>query len=222
MCDLAPATADYRYLRERGYSPQAALKLVGDRYELTARERNLLFRGVLPAAVARARAAKLIAPDDVAGARLGVDWYNVLITVESYLKGSAVFLAEDGVVRDAAAVHGSYRAGIVTDRAAALLVEALRSLAPAAVDVFIDSPVAYSGQMAAGLRERLRGAAFAANVEVVESPDHFLKSYPGVVASSDSAIIDPAARVLDFARYALRAAYGFEPPEVSALRRAPG
>ena len=77
MCGFEPAITDYRYLREIGYSPKAALKLVGDRHELSASERNLLFRGVSPVAAARARAARLVAPQDVAGRPLGVDWYNV-------------------------------------------------------------------------------------------------------------------------------------------------
>jgi hypothetical protein len=219
MYSLTQAITDYRYLRERGYPPNASLKLVGDRCGLTARERNLLFRGVLPAAVARARAAKLVTPEGAAGHPIGVDWYNVLITVESYLKGSRVFLADDGVIRDAAAVHSSYRAGAVTGQAALLLAGSLTALSPARVDVFIDSPVAYSAEMACRLRGLLAGAPFEAGIEVVGSPDYRLKDYPGIVASSDSAIMDRAARILDVPRYSLREAFGFEPPALSAYAR---
>ncbi len=221
MSDFVQAIADYRYLRERGYAPHAALKLVGDHHELSARERNLIFRGVLPRALAWARTARLVTPADAAGRCLGVDWYNVLITVESYLKGIVVFLADDGVVRDAAAVHGSYRSGPVTDRAVGTVIDAMRKLAPARVDLLVDAPVAFSGRMAAGLRDRLSGLPFAARVEVVESPDYALKDYCGVVASSDSAIIDRAARVLDLARFALQEAFGFAPPDLSALAPPP-
>lgn len=221
MSDFVQAIADYRYLRERDYSPRAALKLVGDHHELSARERNLLFRGVLPRALAGARAARLVSAADAAGRCIGVDWYNVLITVESYLKGIAVFVADDGLVRDAAAVHGSYRSGLITDQAIGVVVEAMRKLSPARADLLVDAPVAFSGQMAAALRDRLRGLPFASRVEVVESPDYALKGYCGVVASSDSAIIDRAAKVLDLARFALHEAFGFEPPDLAAVALQP-
>jgi hypothetical protein len=217
MYDFNEAIADYRYLRERSYPEQAALKVVGDRYRLTAKQRNLLFRGVLPEPVARARRAKIVAFDSVAGRAIGVDWYNVLIIVESYLKGVAVFLADDGVIRDAAGVHGSYRTGSATERATAAVLEALRDAAPGRVDLYVDAPVAFSGDMAEGLRVKLRGFPFACGVEVAESPDYFLKSYRGIVASADSVILDAAAGVLDLARHSLHRAFGFDPPGISAF-----
>lgn len=222
MSDFSAAIADYRYLRERGYPAQATLKLVGDHHGLAARERNLLFRGVLPPAQALARQAKLVPPGGLSTRALGVDWYNVLITVESYLKGVAVFLADDGVVRDAAAVHGSYRASPVTEQATAVVLEALREMAPARADFYLDAPVAFSGDMAAALRARLESLPFPVSVEVAESPDYFLKGYPGIVASSDSAILDRAGDILDLARHALRSAFGFEPPGLADLMRPTG
>ncbi len=217
MNDFSRAIDDYRYLRERIYPEQAALKIVGDRYRLTARQRNLLFRGVLPEPVARARRAKIVSFDSVAGLAIGVDWYNVLIIVESYLKGVPVFLADDGVIRDAAGVHGSYRTGPATERAISVVLDALRCAAPGRVDLYVDAPVAFSGDMAAGLRLRLQGFPVAAGVEVAESPDYFLKSYGGIVASADSVILDAAAGVVDLARHSLHRAFGFEPPGISAF-----
>jgi hypothetical protein len=217
MHDFDRAIEDYRYLRERSYPEQAALKVVGDRYRLTAKQRNLLFRGVLPEPVARARRAKIVSFDAVAGRPIGVDWYNVLIVVESYMKGVAVFLADDGVIRDAAGLHGSYRTGSATGRAIALVLEALRDAAPGRVDLFVDAPVAFSGDMAAGLRLRLLELPFPAAVEVAESPDYFLKSYRGIVASADSVILDAASGILDLARHSLQRAWGFDPPGVSSF-----
>ncbi len=217
MYNFAEAIADYRFLRERSYPEQAALKIVGDRYRLTAKQRNLLFRGVLPETVARSRRAKIVPLESVAGSAIGVDWYNVLIVVESYMKGVAVFLADDGVVRDAAGVHGSYRPGSHTGRATALVLDELRRAQPARVDFYVDAPVAFSGDMAAGLRLRLPELPFAAGVEVAESPDYFLKSYRGIVASADSVILDAAAGIFDLARHSLQRAFGFDPPGVAAF-----
>ena len=81
------AIEDYRFLKNRRYSDKAALKLVGDRYRLTSNERNCLFRAVIADADCALRKQKLITLDALVNKPLGVDWYNVLITVESYLKG---------------------------------------------------------------------------------------------------------------------------------------
>jgi hypothetical protein len=217
MRDFRCAIDDYRYLRERSYSARAALKLVGDRHELPAGQRNLLFRGVMPRVEAAGRRTRLVPETAVRGRRLGIDWYNVLITVESYLKGATVFVADDGVVRDAAAVHGSYRIGHLTEQAVGALASAVQTAAPSAVDILVDAPVAFSGEMAALLRTRFSGGPFSVSVRVIDSPDHELKTYAGVVATSDSVVIDRAESAFDLARAALAATYGFQPPTLEDL-----
>ncbi len=198
------AAADYRFLRNRGYPKRGALKLVGDRYRLSTLERNTLFRGIVPENDGAPRRRKLQPPGALAGQPLGIDWFNVLITLESYLKGFPVFVADDGVLRDASGVHASYRPGPVSARAARELLIAVAGLAPAAADFFLDAPIPFSGAMAGGLREQLaRELPVAATVQVVPSADFALKTYPGVVASSDSVIMDSAGRVFDLPRHVL-------------------
>jgi len=205
------AIQDYRHLKNRGYPDRAALKLVGDRWRLAGLERNCLFRAVFADADCRARQGKLVQPGSVRGQPLGVDWYNVLITVESYLKGFPVFLADDGVLRDSSGVHGSYRPGAVTEAAQQRILESVARLGPSRLELFLDSPISFSGHVAEGLR---RSAALPPScpVEVTVSPsaDYPLKSFPGVVATSDSSIIDRAAirEVLDLARFVLEHGYG--------------
>ena len=202
------ALQDYRYLKNRGFPEKAALKLVGDRWRLSALERNCLFRAVFAEGQCRLRRAKLAAPRAVAGQALGVDWYNVLITVESYLKGYPVFLADDGLLRDSSGVHGSYRPGKVTEAAMRKILEAVARLAPARLELFLDSPISFSGAMAEELRRRASGCP--CEVTVSPSADYPLKSFPGVVATSDSSIIDREAirRVVDLARIVLESGYG--------------
>ncbi len=202
------ALKDYRYLKNRGFPEKAALKLVADRWRLGSLERNCLFRAVFADAHCRLRRAKLVGPQTVGGQALGVDWYNVLITVESYLKGYPVFLADDGLLRDSSGVHGSYRPGKVTETARQKILETVARLAPARLELFLDSPISFSGAMA----EELRRQATARPCEVTVSPsaDYPLKSFPGVVATSDSSIIDREAirQVVDLARLVLEGSYG--------------
>jgi hypothetical protein len=219
---LLEACEEYRYLLSKGYSDKAALKLVGDRHRLSRLERNCLFRGTVSEETARDRLRKMVTPEAVRGDRLGIDWYNVLITVETYLKGGVLFLADDGFTRDAAAVHGSWRRSSVTGPAVDALMAALGRIGPGRVDVFLDSPVAFSGELAAELRRRIAESLpeAACEVELAPSADWPLKRYPGVVASSDSVVLDSAARVLDLPRKALAWRYGFT-PEPIGVRTSP-
>jgi hypothetical protein len=204
------AINDYRFLKNRRYPDKAALKLVSDHYRLSGVERNCLFRAVFADADCRRRRDKLVPPSAAFGRDLGIDWYNVLITVESYLKGYPVFLADDGLVRDSSGVHGSYRAGNLTAMAVDKIVGALRDLKPGRLDLFLDSPIPFSGVMADNLRERLETLSIDSAVDVQPSADYPLKTYEGIVATSDSSIIDREGvqEVLDLARAVLESAYG--------------
>ena len=214
------AYGEYRFLLSRGYPAKGALKLVGDRHRLSRLERNCLFRGTVDDETAETRGRKMIPPGGACGASLGIDWYNVLITVETYLKGGVLFLADDGVTRDAAAVHGSWRPSPVTETATDSIVSALRRIGPGRIDVFLDAPVAFSGELAAELRGRIGeavpGAAY--DVALAASADWPLKRYQGIVASSDSVVLDSASKVLDLARHALEWRFGFNPAPIGGRR----
>jgi len=211
------ACSEYRFLREREYPEKAALKIVSDKHRLSRQERNCLFRGIMSPAVAEARMKRIVAAASVAGRALGIDWYNVLITVESYLHGHAVFTCDDGMMRDVAAAHGSYRASAVTAAAITAIAGAVRSLAPSRVDAFVDSPIAYSMTMGEEARRALGSAGVLTEVVLVHSADYPLKTYSGIVASSDSVVLDAAAEAFDLARHALAGAYRFIPPRVGDL-----
>jgi hypothetical protein len=208
---------DYRYLREKGYSEKASLKLVGDRHRLSRVERNTLFRGVIPGDAAAARRRKLVPPDALRGQWLGIDWYNVLITVESFLRGYPLFISDDGITRDSSATHGSFRRTAVTDRALDSILEALAALAPGRVDAFLDSPIAFSGLMAEEARSRLSILSIPSLVALEHTADYPLKSYSGIVASSDSVILDCAGRVFDLPRFVVQAAFKVTPPDLAGL-----
>jgi hypothetical protein len=218
-CNFKTAVQDFRHMKNRGYSDHSLLKLVGDRYRLSRTARNCLMRGISDRAQALARKKKIIKPSMVSGMRLWVDWYNVLITVEGYLKGSLLFLSDDGIIRDAAAVHGSYRVSAVTDAAIRAILDACISLSPLEMGIFIDAPVSYSGGMKALLLSILDELApgFPIVVEVVPSPDYLLKNRDGVKASSDSVIMDERGRVLDLPRLVLLTRYGFVPKKIDDL-----
>jgi hypothetical protein len=218
------AIEDYRYLKNRRYPDKAALKLVGDRWRLGTLQRNCLFRAVFADEDCRLRRGKLVEPAAATGRSLGVDWYNVLITVESYLKGFPIFLADDGLLRDSSGVHGSYRAGKVTGPAVSAILEALRRIDLKGLELYLDAPISYSGAMAEELRARIAGQlAIPFTVNLSPSADYPLKSFDGVIATSDSSIIDREGvrEVLDLARCVLEASFAIQVPTVDQLLLAP-
>ena len=162
------ACDDYRYLRARGYPEAATLKIVADKHRLSRQERNCLFRGVIAPQSAEARRKKIVTDVEAAGQPWGIDWYNVLITVESYLRGHAVFLCDDGMVRDASGTHGSYRVSGVTAKAREAIMKVLAAGGPSRVDVFLDAPIGHlleADRRAPGLRVEVRVGEGQADLE---------------------------------------------------------
>ncbi|HEY0082494.1 MAG TPA: DUF434 domain-containing protein, partial [Pyrinomonadaceae bacterium] len=67
VADLRSAVAELSWLLTRGYASKSALKLVGDRYELTERQRLAVSRAACPDASLERRAAHCLSPAEVEG-----------------------------------------------------------------------------------------------------------------------------------------------------------
>jgi hypothetical protein len=167
---------------------------VGDRHGLDARARQLLRRGVFAPAVAQARRARLLSLAEVAGRDVAVDGHNVLITMESALRGAPLVLGDDGVVRDTAGAGANHRPTPATLAAARLL---LAALGPAAsVMLLLDAPISQSGELAAQLRALMTEAGMAGQARAVPVPERELAEHQGPVATSDSQLLDAVAQPL--------------------------
>ena len=218
MNNFLKALSDFRFLKNKKYPDRAALKLVGDRYRLTAAARNCLFRGVVSKKVSACRIAKLLKPEQLCSRPLGIDWFNVLITLESYLKGHPVFIADDGVLRDSSGVHGSYRPSGLTPRATTEILKTIICLLPESISIYVDSPISFSGETALSLRQELeRLTTVPFTVAVIPSADFLLKSFRGVVATSDSILIDQNESIFDLPRYTLKKSFNFQAPDLNLL-----
>src|SRR5207249_4208669 len=79
---LRLAAGDLAWLLGRQYAPTAALTLVGNHYQLHARQRQALARAVAAPAVAQARRQRHVPTAALAGMSLYVDGFNQLITIE--------------------------------------------------------------------------------------------------------------------------------------------
>lgn len=205
---LRHAVAELSWLLSRGYPEDAALKLVGDRHALVARQRTAVRRAACTDGARSDRRARRVGLEDVAGRALWVDGFNVVIVAESRLSGGVVFRGRDGALRDLASVHGTWRRVDETARAIEALADALAAAGPSAVRWLLDAPVSNSGRLAALLREAAEARGVTWDVEAVADPDGLLVAASGadpraVVATADAAILDRCGAWLDLPAEAL-------------------
>ena len=193
---LRQAVTHFCWLRTRGYAENSALKLVGDRHNLTVRQRMAVWRSSCSDGQLENRRRKETRFADLGEARLAIDGYNLLITIESALSGGLILIGRDGCYRDLASVHGTYRRVQETVPAFGVVLDCICRLDVERVDWYLDRPVSNSGRLKTLMAEQLEArlpmpeAAEKFNIELVGDPDAILSRYPGNVVSSDSLVLD--------------------------------
>ena len=211
---LRAATADLSWLLTRGYAEPSALKLVGDRHELTARQRQAVTRCACSDAARDDRKARRISRAELSGQPLAIDGLNCLITLESALSHGIVLRGRDGALRDLASVHGTYRQVAETAFGIEMIGRHLHGAGAhppvAEVTWYLDRPVANSGRLRALLLEIAERRQWPWTCELVTNPDAVLVRHAGVVATSDAYILEHCARWFD--PLASLLASGSEPP----------
>ena len=118
------AIEDLVFLLDRQYPKKSAIELVGNRYQLDSDERMVLYRGVFDTEGMKERLRKRV-ETPVTG-RVLIDGYNVLITIESYLKGKLVFRSLDTFVRDVSGMYGNHAFSDFTRRSIELIVQFMK------------------------------------------------------------------------------------------------
>jgi len=202
--NLPEAAADFRFLLARGYPRKAALGLVGNRYGLDETARRLLHRGVFAPEVAAARRAKLRRLRELPGQPLALDGHNVLITLSCAARHLPLVAADDGFIRDVGEVSRAFRVSAATDRVLALMADYLADQAAGPVEVFYDAPLSLSGELAGRTREIFASRGLAVQAAAVPVPERLLSGFPGAIATSDTALIDAHATVVDLAGEIIR------------------
>ncbi|MFI5381641.1 MAG: DUF434 domain-containing protein [Tepidisphaerales bacterium] len=197
---LRLAVAELSWLITRGYAEPSAVKLVGDRHRLDARQRMAVLRSMCTDAALAGRTARRVAAADVAGRALHIDGYNVLTTIEAALSGGVILAARDGCYRDVASMHGSYRKVEETVPAMRLAGQALAGLRAGACIWYLDAPVSNSGRLKALLQEEAAAQGWPWTVEIVQNPDAVLLRTTEIVCTADSVILDGDVRWLNLAR----------------------
>jgi hypothetical protein len=200
---LRQAVHDLSWLLSRGYASVSALKVVGDRFNLSARQRTAVMRCAAPDAAVADRLSRMAPLTEADNHHLLIDGYNVLTTVEAALAGGVVIVGRDGCWRDMASMHGTWRRVEETPAALGLIGQALHgnSANPRDVLWYLDSPVSNSGRLKGVIEDVARQHGWPWRVELVIDPDKPLAAArDDLIATADSVILDRCGRWLPLAR----------------------
>ena len=196
---LKSAAADFLYLLDRGYPRSTSLQLVGNRYNLDRLHREVLHRGIFAHEEAKQRRQRLVEPEGLVDDELLVDGHNVLITTESGLAGRLLIAANDGLIRDVAGISHRYRISSLTHEAIDNIFRVLHKHPPGKTLFFLDAPIRQSGELASMLRSTLMRWNLTGDAQALKVPEKQLIGGKGIVASSDSAILDGVKQAFDLA-----------------------
>ena len=200
---LRAAVLDLSWLLGRGYAPVSALKLVGDRGNLTERQRRAVQRAACSDEAQARREATQVSAGELAGRSLMIDGFNVLTTIEAALGGAVVLLCRDATYRDIAGVHGTYRKVAETLPAVEILASVLADLTVPRVGWLFDRPVSNSGRIRSVVLQIAAEHAFDWSVDLVNNPDRLLAESSEIIATADSGILDAGPRWFNLARHVI-------------------
>lgn len=202
---LMEAAQDLRWLLSRGYPKEASLTLVGNRFELDKEMREVLKRAVLPPQVAQKRKQKALDPRSLKEEKVAVDGHNVLITLQTALKGGFVFFCDDGFLRDIAGVSRSFVFNGECERALDLVLETLAELKPKEVLFFLDAPLSKSRELANKINLLFGPYGIKGRSEVLSVPEKALCQFEGVICTADGHLLDLVEKAFDLAGHIVKA-----------------
>lgn len=207
---LAEAAEHLGWLLAHGYADRPALTLVGDHFQLHQRQRLAVARAASPPERAEARIARRV---PALGRPVVVDGFNVLVTAEVALSGGILVRGRDGLLRDLAGIHGTWRRVEESPRSIEILCRAL--LGASEVRWLLDRPVSGSGKFAALLREAGQDVALSDRV------DGDLLSAGVAVATADGPVLDAACAGIDLLSPLVESLEGAWVVDLSRLIRDP-
>jgi hypothetical protein len=197
---LRAATRDLCWLLDHGYASPSATELVGNRHNLTSRQRMAVSRYSCSRAAAHHRSQLQLTPAAVRGRELWLDGYNVLTVLESALAGGVVLLSRDGCCRDIAGIHRRYRKVNETAPVLRLIGYTVAGWGVTCCRWWLDKPVSNSGRLKTFIGEAAAAAGWNMAVDLVFNPDRVLWESEQVIATSDGIVLDRCRQWVNLAR----------------------
>jgi hypothetical protein len=197
---LRAAASDLCWLLDRDYAARSALELVGNRHNLTSRQRNGVARFACSQANVERREQSRVEPTELRGQELWLDGFNLLTMLESALAGGVVILGRDGCCRDIAGIHRRYRKMSETVSALRMVGETTAAWGVTCCRWWLDKPVSNSGRLRTLILETAASAGWKMDAELTFSPDHVLSHTNQVIATSDGIVLDRCQRWVNLVR----------------------
>ena len=182
---------------DRGYPAASSVRFVCDHHRLTEVQRMVLQRVIIPARIALSRMDRALSLHEIRGREIFLDGYNCIITSESLLEGFAVYLCDDGFLRDTRGFFRRYRASKSAYRAIQEILGLLAEAEPRRAVFLLDCQISRSGELAAEIRGLMAQIGLDGDALCLRDVDHKLKSSRKIVASSDGIVIDSAPEAID-------------------------
>jgi hypothetical protein len=196
---LRGAVSDLCWLLDHGYALTSSVELVGNRFELTSRQRLAVARCACASGQLVRRQQHQVDPAQLRGQDLWLDGFNVLMALESALSGGVILIGRDRCCRDMAGVHGHYRRVEETLPALQLIGDQTMAWGVDHCHWYLDSPVSNSGCLRGYILELAGASHWNWTVDLVLNPDKVLIHADQVVATSDSVILDHCQRWVNLA-----------------------
>ncbi len=200
IADLQSALQDFSLLLTKGYAEKSALKLVGDRFALTQRQRLAIMRSACSDQQLASRNQREIKIAELPDQPIAIDGYNILITIEAAMSDGIIFKGRDGCFRDLASIHGTYRKVTETIPAVQLIAEFLKNISVTYCLWLLDSPVSNSGRLKTLIGQLAQKNNWNWEINLLLSPDAELIKTDQIVASSDSVVLDRCRSWVNLAR----------------------
>lgn len=199
---LKPAR-DIRSILRWGYPKFATIRFVADHSQLSAEERHILTRVIMPPDKVVSRVRKKIACDGIRDRDLLLDGYNVLLSVDSLLKDGPMWFCDDGYIRDTRYYFSKAKQAEDIEEALDAVLEFFSEARPKSVTFLLDAQISRSGELAGFIRRKLKEQGIPGEAHTSKTTDFDLKTEGGkpekqlVVATSDGIVIDSVLQVLD-------------------------
>lgn len=186
---LKEAQIDVQWLLDRGFKIKPIIEFVGGHYQLTARARNALQRSTASKTNYEKRSSTALSSESLEDDCIHIDGFNLIITLEVALSGSAILLGRDGVLRDLAGLRGTYKIIDKTDIALDLIGKTFRKYSVPKAKFYLDSPVSNSGRLKAKILEYSEIWGIPIEVELINNVDSVLSKMERIV-TGDSILLD--------------------------------
>lgn len=210
---MRTAQADIFYLVNHDYPIKNAVTFVGNRYQLSERQRIALQRAVSSEKAISERQKKLVNSGNTAN----IDGLNIIITLETALSGTTLLKCMDKTVRDLAGLRGTYKLIDKTDTAIRLIAENLVGKGFKNAVFWIDKPVSNTGRLKQRILEIMADYPLDTAVELVDNADTVLFEKDCVI-SSDAIILDKCISYINLAAEIIEGIESVQPYDFSEVK----